>query len=138
MNKFLTIVSIILFVFFIFCNTLSDKEKTILEFEKLNISLDENIEIVEFNISGLTDYILDIEIKADSLNFGKVEEFIKNEKGFFVGDTTTDVELFNNYPYLKNNQLFWEKYEPTDVAFEYLKIEANIETRIIKFHFMEE
>lgn len=138
MNRYIFIVSVILTFFQISCNSTCDKERTIVEFKKINLNLNDNFDVVKLKSSGLTDYTLDIEIKVDSSNFDIISEFIRNKHGFFVGDTTTNVELFNNYPYLKDNQLFWEEYSPTEISYEYRSIQADLITRIIIFHYLEE
>lgn len=138
MNRYIFIVSVILTFFQISCNFTCDKERTIVEFKKINLNLNDNFDVVKLKSSGLTDYTLDIEIKVDSSNFDIISEFIRNKHGFFVGDTTTNVELFNNYPYLKDNQLFWEEYSPTEISYEYRSIQADLITRIIIFHYLEE
>ena len=98
----------------------------------------DNFKILEFNCSGLSDYTLDFELLTDSTNFSRISEFITNQSGFFIGDTTDNVELFNNHPYIKNNQLFWEQYTPTDISYGYRRIKADIETKIVKYHFLDE
>ena len=138
MNRYIFIVFVILASFQISCNYTSDKERTKVEFGKIHLSLNDNFDVVKLKSSGLTDYTLDIEIKVDSSNFDIISEFIRNKHGFFIGDTTTSVELFNKYPYLKDNQLFWEEYRPTKISYEYRRIQADLKTRIIKFHYLDE
>lgn len=120
------------------CDSASEKDRTIIEFKKININLNDNFDILKYKCSGITDYNIDIEIKVDSSNFEMISEFIKNKNGFFIGDTTDNVELFNKYPYLKDNQLFWEEYSPTKISYEYRRIQADLETRIIKFYYLDE
>lgn len=136
--KYISIITVILVFFQVACKSVSDKDRTKLEFEKLNIVLNDNFDVVKLKTSGLTDYTLDIEFIADSLNFYTISEFIRNKPGFFIGDTTTNVELFNNNPYEKDNLLFWEEYRPTKISYEYRRIKADIETRTIKFHYLDE
>ncbi len=135
--KYISIITLII-IFQVACTSVSDKDRTKLEFEKLDIVLNDNFDVVELKISGLTDYSLDIEFIADSLNFNTISEFIRNKPGFFIGDTTMNVELFNNYPYVKDNLLFWEEYRPTKISYEYRRIKADIKSRIIKFHYLDE
>ena len=120
------------------CNTQSDKESTKAEFKKMNLNLTDNFEINNFKISGLTDYALDIEIKVDSFNIQMISKFIEDKSGFFCGDTTTNIGLFNNYPYLKDNKMYWEEYIPAKSSYKYRRIEADLNTRIVKYHYLDE
>ena len=138
MYRFLILVFVVLAFLQISCDTTSDKDRTKVEFGKVNLNLNDNFEILKFKCSGLTDYNLDIEIIVDSSNFEMISEFIRTKNGFFIGDTTTNVELFNKYPYLKDNQLFWEEYSPTKISYEYRRIQADLKTRVIKFYYLDE
>jgi len=138
MHRFLILFFVVLAFSQISCDSASEKDRTKVEFGKINLNLNDNFDILKFKCSGLTDYNLDIVIKVDSSNFEMISEFIKNKNGFFIGDTTNNVELFNKYPYLKDNQLFWEEYSPTKISYEYRRIQADLETRIIKFYYLDE
>lgn len=137
--KYIIIITLIIIIFQVACKSVSNKDRTKLEFEKLDIVLNDNFNVVELKISGLTDYTIDIEFIADSLNFNTISEFIRDKPGFFIGDTTMNIELFNNNnPYVKDKLLFWEEYRPTKISYEYRRIKADIKSRIIKFHYLDE
>jgi hypothetical protein len=88
--------------------------------------------IEKYNSYGVTDYMLDIDLVLDSTDFNTISRFIRNQPGFFIGDTTSNVKLFNNYPHLKGDLLFWEKFNTKEPSYEYFRIEANTKTNQTK------
>ena len=116
----------------------SDKQNIVDEFNQLGITLNGDFVIEENEWHTSTDYVLNIHVVLDSSDFKTVSDFIRNQPDFFIGDTTTNVKLFNNYPHLKGSSLFWDKYKAKEPTYEYFSIEADTRTNRVKYHYLDE
>jgi hypothetical protein len=138
MKKLITITLLATLIICVLYTCSSDKKNVKAEFEKIGISLNNDFIIEKYKGYGVTDYMLDIDLVLDSTDFNTVSEFIRTQPHFFLGDTTSDVKLFNNYPHLKGGLFFWEKFKTKEPSYEYFRIEANTKTKQVKYHYLDE
>ena len=132
--KYLFIITILI----VFNACSSDKQNIVDEFNQLGIKLSGDFDIEKNEWHSSTDYVLSIQIVLDSSDFNTVSDFIRDQPNFFIGDTTTDVQLFNNYPHLKGSSLTWHKYNAKEPSYEYFSIEADTSTNRVKYEYLDE
>jgi hypothetical protein len=119
-------------------NSISIRE----HFDKIGIDLTSDFKVLNYKSSGLTDYILEFEIKTDPKAIDKIIQVIKMQPDFFSKDTVSKkdfIKMSNELiPYKDDIKYNWEFYKPTKESYEYYRITVDKKMNIIKFHYLEE